>query len=138
VPDLPILAAAPSGPSPGWAPLLIAVPVATGVFAGWWLAGRSRQLAWWQVPLAGLGAGLVAGLLVAGLAGVSGGPAGGGRLATLGPSAWEAGLACWLEVGAAAALVATARWLAGRRSAIPAMGGGLRRIVLGGLDDAEL
>jgi hypothetical protein len=135
VPDLPVLAAVPSGASPGWAPLLLAIPVATGVWAGWWLAGRSRRLAWWQVPLAGLAAGLVAGLLVAGLTGVSGGPAGSGRLATVGPSAWKAGLACWVEVGVAAAVVATARWLAGRRSLISTMGSGLRRIVLGGLDD---
>jgi Family of unknown function (DUF6350) len=112
VPDLPILAAVPAGQSPGWAPALIGLPLLAGVVAGWWLCGRSQQLSWWQVPLAGLGAGLVAGLLVAGLTGLSGGPAGSGRLATLGPSAWRAGLAAAAEIGLAAAVVALSRRLA--------------------------
>ena len=99
VPDLPVLAAIPSGPSPSWAPILVALPVLAGVLAGWRLAGRSRRLAWWQVPLTGLGAGVVAGLLVAAITGLSGGPAGSGRLVTVGPSAWQAGLAAAAEIG---------------------------------------
>ncbi|MDX6230409.1 MAG: hypothetical protein QOI76_3799 [Frankiales bacterium] len=135
VPDLPILAAAPSGPSPGWAPLLIALPILAGMLAGWRICARSRQLAWWQVPFAGLGAGVVAGLLVAGLTGVSGGPAGSGRLVTVGPSAWQAGLAAAVEIGGAAALVALARRLAGPYTRnMRTLGLQARRIVLGEMD----
>lgn len=119
VPDLPILAAVPSGPSPGWAPALIAVPVVAGLVAGWWMCGRSRELRWWQVPLAGLGVGLVAGVLVAGLTGLSGGPAGNGRLVTVGPSAWHAGLAAAVEIGLAAAVVALLRRLLGPYAELP-------------------
>ena len=135
VPDLPVLAAVPSGPSPGWAPLLIALPVLAGVLAGWRLAGRSHLLAWWQLPLVGLGAGATAGLLVAAVTGLSGGPAGNGRLVTLGPSAWRAGLAAAVEIGVAAALVALFRRLAAPYSALPAtVAGHARRIVAGGPD----
>jgi hypothetical protein len=139
VPDLPILAAAPSGPSPGWAPLLLALPVLAGVLAGWRICARSRQLAWWQVPLAGLGAGVVAGLLVAALTGVSGGPAGSGRLVTVGPSAWRAGLAAAVEIGVAAAVVALTRRLAGPYShSARTLGQQARRIVLGDADEPDL
>ena len=141
VPDLPILAAVPSGPSPGWAPLLIGLPILVGVVAGWRICARTRQLAWWQVPLAGLGSGVVAGLLIAGLTGLSGGPAGNGRLVTLGPSAWRAGLAAAVEIGVAAALVALGRRLVGPYTEnLRTFGGHARRIVLAGpeLDlDAE-
>ena len=105
VPDLPVLAAVPSGSSPSWGPMLLAIPVLAGVLAGWRLAGRSRRLAWWQVPLTGLGAGVVAGLVVAAITGLSGGPAGNGRLVTVGPSAWHSGLAAAAEIGLAAAVV---------------------------------
>ncbi|BEP12353.1 hypothetical protein acdb102_06640 [Acidothermaceae bacterium B102] len=139
VPDLPVLAAVPSGPSPGWAPLLIALPVLAGVLAGWRLAGRSRRLAWWQLPLVGLGAGVTAGLLVAAITGVSGGPAGNGRLVTLGPSAWQAGLAAAVEIGGAAAVVALFRRLAAPYAALPVtVAGHARRIVAGGPDLIDL
>jgi hypothetical protein len=139
VPDLPILAAAPSGPSPGWAPLLLGLPILAGVLAGWRICGRSRQLAWWQLPLAGLGTGVLAGLLVAALTGVSGGPAGSGRLATVGPSAWRAGLAAAVEIGVAAAVVALTRRLAGPYSqSARTLGLQARRIVLGDADASEV
>lgn len=135
VPDLPVLAAVPSGPSPGWAPLLIAVPILAGAVAGWRICARSRQLSWWQLALAGLGAGLVSGLLIAGLTGLSGGPAGNGRLVTLGPSAWRAGLAAAVEIGVAAAVVALGRRLMGPYTqSLRDLGGHARRIVLAGPD----
>ncbi len=138
VPDLPILAAVPSGPSPGWAPMLIAIPVLTGAFAGWWMCARTRELRWWQVPLAGLGIGVVAGILVAALTGMSGGPAGNGRLVTIGPSAWQAGLAVAVEVGAAAALFALVRRAAGPFSGAPRRVMGRARGIIVGSGDMEL
>jgi hypothetical protein len=135
VPDLPVMAAVPSGPSPGWAPLLIGLPILAGVVAGWRICARSRQLSWWQLALAGLGAGVVAGLLIAGLTGLSGGPAGNGRLVTVGPSAWRAGLAAAVEIGVAAAVVALGRRLAGRYTeGLRTFGGHAKRIVLAGSD----
>ena len=104
VPALPLLAALPTGPLPGWAgPLVLAVPVALGA-----LAGR-RLVAWWEGAAAGALAGTALGLLCA----VAGGPVGDGRLSAVGPSPWLVGLVVAAEVGVAAA--ATCWWL--RRSA---------------------
>ncbi|KAB1946851.1 hypothetical protein F8271_05835 [Micromonospora sp. ALFpr18c] len=110
LPAVPLLAGLPRGPVDGLGALLLAVPVLAGMVAGWLLArrtarhvgpervrgrvdaehGRERAPRRWAdllVPAAL--AGPVAGVLLGVAAEVSGGPLGAGRLAQLGPVAWQ-------------------------------------------------
>jgi len=123
VPALPLLAALPAGSgSPAWW-LALAVPVGAGVAAGY-VADRTAgsppgdEPVSWRTLLrsTALTAGLVGALVaaaVAGLAWLSAGPAGPGRMATTGPDWWAVGPAAGLEVAAAAAVTLAA--LAGLR-----------------------
>ena len=111
LPALPLLAAVPGGPVPVWVGVLVlAVPVAAGAIGGLVLA--RRRGGWWEVLLVGP----LAGLLVAVLARLSGGPAGGDRLADLGPSPFRVGAAVALEVTVGALLAG----LVAQRRARPA------------------
>jgi hypothetical protein len=112
LPAIPVLAALPApGGLPGWAPVLLAVPVLAGVVAG------IVVIRW--APDAGTlprlrhvgGAGVLSGVLSGALAWLSGGPAGPGRLAEVGPDPALTGLAAGLEVlvGATVAVLA-ATW----------------------------
>jgi hypothetical protein len=120
VPALPLLAPLPdTGPVPPATWLLLFVPVLGGVVAGW-LLSRARpsapgpttfDLAW------GSGCGVVCGALMGGFAWLSAGPLGPGRMADLGPSAWQVGLAAALEIGVVAGVTS---WLLGwRQSRVP-------------------
>jgi len=118
VPALPLLAALPAGSgSPAWW-LALAVPVGAGVAAGC-VADRTvgsppgdEPLSWRTLLRStALTAGLVGALVaaaVAGLAWLSAGPAGPGRMATTGPDWWAVGPAAGLEVAAAAAVTLAA------------------------------
>ncbi len=105
VPALPLLAALPQEPGPGWAPLMLAVPVAAGLLAGL-LARRSQPAVrsaagagWRPVALVcAVAAGLVA-VAVAVLALFASGPAGPGRLAETGPDWWAVAPLAGAEVG---------------------------------------
>ncbi len=118
VPTVPLLAALPASGVPGWVGVLVlGVPLASGALAGRVvhreLAGRGA----WRVALAAAATGPATGAVWAVLAWCSGGPAGGGRLADVGPSPWQVGLALVGLVGAGAALSALAlRWRTARRS----------------------
>jgi hypothetical protein len=133
VPALPVLAAVPTTPASGWAGLLLAVPLAAGMAAGWLLARRrlrpkgagtgdrgtggaagsvepERPAVGWVPLLAGAAlAGPVAGLALAVAARASSGSLGGGHLAEIGPDAWPmAGVAAGLvAAGSVAAATAT-------------------------------
>jgi hypothetical protein len=62
------------------------------------------------------------------LAAVSGGPLGDGRLAAVGPSAWQVGVVSALEIGVGAALTAgLANYLASRKSRAPGRPGEVAR-----------
>lgn len=105
VPALPLFAALPGGALPLWAGLLVfVVPLSAGAVAGRLLERRGGSLL--DAALAGPGAGV----LLALLAWLSGGPLGGGRLAAVGPSPWQVGLALAVAVSAGAC-----GWLAVRR-----------------------
>lgn len=117
LPAVPLLGALPApGAGPGWAWLVPVVPVLAGMVAGWWLLraaplvllvpGRAGAVPPLLVET-GLTAVLV-GLAWTVLGWLSGGPAGPGRLADLGPSAWHLGLAAGLEVGLGALLAVAA------------------------------
>ncbi len=65
----------------------------------------------------GLACGAVSGAVLGLLAAVSGGPLGDGRLAAVGPSAWQVGAVSALEIGVAAAVTAgAANYLTLRRA----------------------
>jgi hypothetical protein len=101
LPAVPLLAGLPEGPLPGGMLWLLALPFVAGVLAGVRLARRGA--AGWR-PLLGAAAltGPVAGVLVGVAALAAGGPLGGGRLAAVGPSAWQVALACTAGVTVAA------------------------------------
>lgn len=104
LPALPVLGALPGpGPLPPSAAALLGVPVLAGLAAGVLLL-RAGEAAWWRLLLDVLGIAAVVGAVFTGLAWLSGGPAGPGRLAVTGPVAWQAGTALAAEVGAGALL----------------------------------
>jgi Family of unknown function (DUF6350) len=116
LPALPMLAALPSGIHQGVPPLLsvavLAAPYLAGVVGGL-LAARAAPVAELEIaPLWGLGCGTLTGAVLVVMTVFAGGPLGGGRLATVGPSAWQVGLVATLEVGVAAAVTAgVVNWL---------------------------
>ncbi|MFF3909119.1 DUF6350 family protein [Streptomyces sp. NPDC001848] len=127
LPPFPLLAALPgSGGGPlGWA--VQAVPAAAGVVVGWCLARGAcaeRERGWdavWSVTrtVTGVvGAAVVCGLLLGGLAEVSGGPLGVAALARFGPVGWHVGAAAagWVAgVGVPVGVVVRWRSLRGMR-----------------------
>jgi Family of unknown function (DUF6350) len=117
VPSFPPLAALPQpGPAPALSLISLAAPFVAGIVGGV-ITMRSRPSRSVEAaPLWGLVCGIVTGVVAAVLAALSGGPLGGGRMGTVGPSAWQVGLMAMLEVGVAAAIAAwIANWLALRR-----------------------
>jgi hypothetical protein len=83
----------------------LAVPVAAGALGGVVLA-RRLSCGPGRAALEGLALGPCAGVALALLAWLSGGPLGGGRMVQVGPSPWQVGLAVLAEVGVAAAAAA--------------------------------
>lgn len=122
VPAFPLLGALPGAAVPPTAARLVVIlPLAAGVLAGLVVARRDREAppkvaAGWATV-----AGLAAGLAIAVLAALSGGPLGSGRMAALGPSPWQVGLAAAVELAVLAAPVAAlSAWNARRGGADPA------------------
>jgi hypothetical protein len=110
-PALPVLAALPHGGAPS---ALVVVAIVTGLFAGLLAAWRIRRDVGDDLR-AQLGAVLLTGLAVGGaaalLAALSGGPFGPGRLAAVGPSPWQVGLAVGGEIAGVALIgVAVQAW----------------------------
>jgi hypothetical protein len=112
LPAVPLLGALPApGAVPGWTWAVLALPVLAGLLAGWWVARSEIGTAAETLRQAALVA-LLTGLVWTGLSWLSGGPAGPGRLAQIGPSGWQVGLAVTVEVGAGALLAAGAGLIA--------------------------
>jgi hypothetical protein len=134
MPALPVLAGLPSEPATGWASLILGLPVAAALVAGWLLArralrGRDRPgrggakppavpMTWGGLLGAAMLAGPVAGVLLAVASMLSSGSLGDGRLAQVGPyTVWVAALAALVvAVGAALAAASTKLVLGARRS----------------------
>jgi hypothetical protein len=113
VPALPLFAALPrNGAPPALGLLAVVGPIGGGLLAGWLLARVDAQWKW------GLAAGAMTGSMLGLLAWLSAGPLGPGRMARLGPSAWQVGLAAAVEVGLVAAGTS---WLIGWRHPRPAV-----------------
>jgi hypothetical protein len=108
VPAFPLLGALPgSGSAPALSYPFVALPLVAGAVIGVLLIKRLPALRIEDAALAGFATGAIAGGALGLVAALSGGPAGPGRMATVGPSAWQAGLAAALELGLAAAVAAT-------------------------------
>jgi hypothetical protein len=105
LPAVPLLAAIPQS-APRIGLLAIAAPIGAGLLAGWLLKCASVEWTW------GFASGAIAGAMLGVLAWLSGGPLGPGRMAQLGPSAWQVGFAVAIEVGV---IAAASVWLLGWR-----------------------
>ena len=116
VPALPLLAPLPSGgalPAVAW--LTALAPVLAGVVAGRVVA-REQEDAMSRLAWRGLAAGGAVGLILGVVGWLSSGSLAPGRMARLGPSPWQVGLAAAVEIGLVAA--ATAAFVGWRRSAV--------------------
>jgi hypothetical protein len=90
----------------------LAVPFIAGAVGGVFTIRYEPTEATEAAPLWGFVSGVATGGVIAFLAALAGGPLGGGRMAVMGPSAWQTGLLAALEVGVSAAIAA---WIANWR-----------------------
>jgi hypothetical protein len=127
VPAIPLLAGLPTSAAPAAGALLLGLPLLVGVATGWLVARRDTGPGLTPLVFATALSGAVAGALFAVAGALSAGSLGGGRLATIGPSWWQLGLAVAGLVGVAAmAAGLTARTVARvRPHRTPAGGTGL-------------
>lgn len=118
IPSFPPLAALPQpGPAPVVSLFALAVPFAAGAVGGVLTMRALPSAVGEAAPLWGFVSGVCTGGVITFLAALSGGPLGGGRMAVMGPSAWQTGLLTALEVGVSAAIAAwVANWQLLRRS----------------------
>ncbi|WP_084338527.1 DUF6350 family protein [Actinomadura oligospora] len=121
VPVFPPLAALPQpGPAPVVSLVALAAPFLAGAVGGVLTVRAMPSTASEAAPLWGFASGALTGVVTAVLAALSGGPLGGARMATVGPSWWQVGLFATLEVGISAAIAAwLANWRILRRADAP-------------------
>jgi hypothetical protein len=119
VPTFPPLAALPEpGPAPAISLIALVVPFIAGAVAGTLTVRAMPSPVHEAAPLWGFLSGALTGVVTGVLAALAGGPLGGGRMATIGPSAWQVGLMAVLEVGVSAAIAAwLTNWMLLRRPA---------------------
>jgi hypothetical protein len=86
-------------------PFLV-LPLVAGGVIGVLLIRRMPVLRIEDAALGGFATGAAAGGVLTVVAALAGGPIGPGRMATVGPSAWQVGLAAALELGIGAAIAA--------------------------------
>jgi len=134
LPAFPLLAALPQGVHSAVPPLLsvavLAVPYVAGAFGGLLTVRAAPVLALEAAPLWGFACGAITGCVLGVMASFAGGPLGNGRLAAVGPSAWQVGLVAALEVGVAAAVTAgVANWLRLRAAAAAERGAAGNEVV---------
>lgn len=129
VPVFPPLAALPeAGPAPAVSLVALAAPFVAGAVGGVLTIRAMPSPVYEGAPLWGFVSGALTGAVVALLAALSGGPLGDGRMATVGPSAWQVGLMAALEVGIASAIAAwVANWRILRAPAVPGVAAEARK-----------
>lgn len=123
IPGVPLLGALP-GDAPVLGVLWLLVPVVLGFAGAWFVLGRDAATLvstdargdvgsepWWYPVAVGVGSGAVAGIVMALLAWWSGGAAGPGRLAVVGPDPWAVGLVAAVTVGVGAVAGGVAAWV---------------------------
>jgi hypothetical protein len=117
LPAVPLMSGIPHGPVGGLGAALLAVPVVAGMLAGWLLTRRllrRGEREWGGALGAAALAGPVAGILLGAAAVASSGALGGGRLALMGPVAWQVAAVATVVVALGAVVGAAAtRALAG-------------------------
>ena len=91
LPVFPLFAALPeTGPTPDWTPWLMAIPIVVAAVATAW-AQRSRPTtSWGEAAIRGCAGGITAGVVLGFLLARTGGAVGPGRMANLGPFAFDA------------------------------------------------
>jgi Family of unknown function (DUF6350) len=124
LPAFPLLAALPTGThgsGPGWlAAAMLAFPYLAGAVGGVVAARLAPTAVLESAPVRGFCCGLLAGIVLGVGSAFAGGPLGDGRMAAVGPSAWQVALVAALEVGIAAAVAAgAANWWYVRRKYVP-------------------
>ncbi|SDH31072.1 cell division protein PerM [Agrococcus jejuensis] len=90
VPTLPLLGAIVPGVQP-WSLIVAVVPLVAAMGIGALVRQRSTLTHWWQSAIVAVGGGLVAGLVLGGLAAAASGGMGPGRLDVAGPTWWLVG-----------------------------------------------
>ncbi len=125
VPGLPILGALPTEAS-GLGSLWLVVPVLLAFVGAWFVQGggessvpSGRPTPWWQPAAVGAAAALTAGAVLGLLTWWSGGAAGPGRLAEVGPPAWEVAVIAAATVGIGAVVGGYAARVRGARREEP-------------------
>jgi hypothetical protein len=112
MPAFPLLAALPvgsHGSQPGWlVGVMLAVPYIAGIVAGLLVVRVATTNVLESAPIRGFCSGALTGCVLGVGAAFAGGPLGDGRLAAVGPSAWQVAAVSSLEVGVAAAVTAGA------------------------------
>lgn len=109
LPAMPLLAALPGeGSLPAYAVLLLALPLGAGGVVGWYARPASGTRGWREELITAATAGVLCGLGVGVLAGLSGGGTG-GRLANFGPSGLLVGAFLALQLAGAALVLAAGR-----------------------------
>jgi Family of unknown function (DUF6350) len=110
VPAFPLLTALPigaDGSRPGWLDaLLLAVPYLAGAVGGILLVRMAPTSTLESAPMRGFCCGVLTGVVLGVGAAFAGGPLGDGRMAVVGPSAWQVAAVASLETGIAAAVTA--------------------------------
>lgn len=90
LPMFPLLAALPdNGPTPGWTPYLLALPLLLAAVVAARAQRRNPTLRWDEGALRGCAGGVLAGVLLAVLAATAGGAVGPGRMRDVGPPPFD-------------------------------------------------
>lgn len=125
VPMFPLLAALPDdGPTPAWTPYLLALGPIVAIVAVVLVQRRQPTLRWDHGAVRGLAAGVLSGIVIGILAGLAGGAVGPGRMADVGPLAFDTLVHGVTSFGIGGLLAGTAMtWWQRRRAKVGATEG---------------